>query len=515
MEPINRGKGTTDSERYLAQLADKTFLELWSYPNSFIDKRNGRLGTGKEFCDLLVVCGNDIIIFSDKSVTWPASPDINLSWARWYRRAISKSVDQIRGAERWLRDYPNRIFIDPHCTQKLPVPLAAPERRQIHGIAIALGAEEACKRHYGDRDGSIILLPSLKGAAHIDPKRTEYMPFAIGDVDPLGPFVHVFDKVGLDLVMSELDTITDFVQYLQARQQVIRHEKLLYSPNEAELLSIYLKTVDERGRHSFPLPEVLGGDPDHQLLLAEGMYRELISHAAYKAKKTANETSYIWDQLIRLFTDNIIAGTSVGIMGELPTAALAEPGLRVMAREDRTIRRALGSAFASALSEAERQKQDRFARVILPNRAFGDPEAVAYVFLILAYPTGIQLKKGYQQYRNTRVAMLLTYCQAVLYEHRTLKRAIGIALDASSRVTGRQGGSEDLVMFEVSEWTPDLEREVEERRSRYDVLVPERIRVGRYSMQEYPELPEQLPSRQQRRAMARQLKKQNRPGRGA
>jgi hypothetical protein len=186
-------------------------------------------------------------------------------------------------------------------------------------------------------------------------------------------------------------------------------------------------------------------------------------------------------------------------MGELPTAALAEPGLRVMAREDRTIRRALGSAFASALSEAERQKQDRFARVILPNRAFGDPEAVAYVFLILAYPTGIQLKKGYQQYRNTRVAMLLTYCQAVLYEHRTLKRAIGIALDASSRVTGRQGGSEDLVMFEVSEWTPDLEREVEERRSRYDVLVPERIRVGRYSMQEYPELPEQLPSRQQRR----------------
>ena len=106
MEPINRGKGATDSERYLAQLADKTFLGLWSYPNSFIDKRNGELGTGKEFCDLLVVCGNDIIIFSDKSVTWPGSPDINLSWARWYRRAISKSVDQIRGAERWLREHP-------------------------------------------------------------------------------------------------------------------------------------------------------------------------------------------------------------------------------------------------------------------------------------------------------------------------------------------------------------------------------------------------------------------------
>jgi hypothetical protein len=53
MEKINRSLGTTPSERYLAKLADRTFLNLWSYPNLFIDRKEGAKGTGKELCDLL------------------------------------------------------------------------------------------------------------------------------------------------------------------------------------------------------------------------------------------------------------------------------------------------------------------------------------------------------------------------------------------------------------------------------------------------------------------------------
>jgi hypothetical protein len=59
---------------------------------------------------------SDVVIFSDKSIGWPNSDDLALSWSRWYRRAVVKSVEQIRGAERWLRQYPDRIFIDPGCT---------------------------------------------------------------------------------------------------------------------------------------------------------------------------------------------------------------------------------------------------------------------------------------------------------------------------------------------------------------------------------------------------------------
>jgi hypothetical protein len=53
--PIVRGSGATPSEKYLARLADRSFLNLWSYPNTFIDKRVRGKGDGKELCDLLVV----------------------------------------------------------------------------------------------------------------------------------------------------------------------------------------------------------------------------------------------------------------------------------------------------------------------------------------------------------------------------------------------------------------------------------------------------------------------------
>src|SRR5262245_49748663 len=120
MAEIKRGVGTTASERYLARLGDRTFLNLWSYPNVFIDKKVGGNGDGKELCDLLIVCGNDVLIFSDKTIAWPLGDNIETSWNRWFRRAVQNSVDQIRGAERWIDKFPDRIFVDRQCQQKLP-----------------------------------------------------------------------------------------------------------------------------------------------------------------------------------------------------------------------------------------------------------------------------------------------------------------------------------------------------------------------------------------------------------
>src|SRR5436189_5983286 len=96
---IARGAGLTPSEKYLASLADKAFLNLWSYPNLFIDRKQGGKGDGKELCDLLVVCGDDILIFSDKTVAWPTVDEFQIAWSRWYRAAIEQSVATIRGAE--------------------------------------------------------------------------------------------------------------------------------------------------------------------------------------------------------------------------------------------------------------------------------------------------------------------------------------------------------------------------------------------------------------------------------
>jgi len=84
---------------------------------------------------------------------------------------------------------------------------------------------------------------------------------------------------------------------------------------------------------------------------------------------------------------------------------------------------------------------------------------------------------------------------------------VGVAIDASSRVTGRKGGSEDLIAVEVAEWTPELEQEVQERRRHFDVLSPRNVRAGRYVDPEKLRRPNSGLSRQQRRALERMARK--------
>ena len=250
MIAIIRGFGTTPSEQYLAKVAEKTFLNLWSYPNLFIDKKEKGKGTGKELCDLLVVFGDDVIIFSDKSVGWPNVEDVHLAWRRWYRRAIQKSVEQIRGAERWITEFPGRVFLDPACAQRLPIDLPNPDKRRVHGVIVAVGANEACRRYYPASSGTFVVAPRVKGDDHFSPDK-DVDPFTIGDVNPDGSFVHVFDDHALDAVMRELDTVSDFTNYLIRREKIMRPEKLLAAAGEEDLLAYYLQAQDTNRQHDF------------------------------------------------------------------------------------------------------------------------------------------------------------------------------------------------------------------------------------------------------------------------
>ena len=507
MKPIQRGRGVTESERYLARVADATFLKLWSYPNTYIDRKKRAGETGKELCDLLVVCGDEVIIFSDKSITWPQSDNTDLNWSRWYRRAVKASVDQIRGAERWLREFPDRVFLDPACDQKLPVTLPPLPQRKVHRIAIALGAQSACAQFFDDEDGSLLIYPALKGDNHTDKSARVYSPFAIGDVDPDGPFVHVFDKTALDLIMREMDTVTDFVRYLDERRQFIRDQRLALASNEGGLLAIFMQTVAKDSHyHCFPKPEDLGADSPCSIVVPPGLYEDFIASASYQTKKINDQVSYIWDRLIETFVDNILDGTSVRVLGGELSAQDAEPALRIMAREPRFVRRMLGESVYWALEKAERIREDRFIRVMMPNELFFD-QGTAYLIMILAYPENFELGGGYQQYREARVRMLEAYCYSLLYDNRNLKCVVGIALDASSKVTKRRGGSEDLMVIQVDVWDTELERSVREARALFDVLRPERIQGSYSKLTEYPQPAPPFQNRQQRRAAERERKK--------
>ncbi len=101
-------------------LCEKSFLSLWSYVGLHNDKAKGQ-----EICDLLVVFGDHVIIFSDKNCLFGSSGNIVLDWSRWFRKAITKSIDQVYGAERWIRLHSDRIFLDQAATVPLPISLGS------------------------------------------------------------------------------------------------------------------------------------------------------------------------------------------------------------------------------------------------------------------------------------------------------------------------------------------------------------------------------------------------------
>ena len=207
--------GVTPSERYLGQLCEQSFLSLWCYPNVFNDKGIENGGTGKEVCDLLVVFGDNIIIFSDKSCEFKETGRLSVDWNRWYRKSIRKSIDKLHGAERWITQHPHRLYLDDRCTQPFPLDFPPLDRRKVHRIAVALGAKDACRSFYGGGSGSLRICSDQDPLMLSDDERQK--AFTIGGPDIQDGCVHVFDDVTLDVLMRELDTIADFCEYLQKR----------------------------------------------------------------------------------------------------------------------------------------------------------------------------------------------------------------------------------------------------------------------------------------------------------
>src|ERR1700733_3070736 len=105
--PIVKSPGVTPTERLLAELCERSFLRLWSYPNPYKDDR-------KELCDLLAVFENHVFIFFDRESLQidKNAQDAAISWARWKRDVIDSQIRSAKGAERYLKSG-RKAFLDP------------------------------------------------------------------------------------------------------------------------------------------------------------------------------------------------------------------------------------------------------------------------------------------------------------------------------------------------------------------------------------------------------------------
>lgn len=470
-------------------MARRSFLTLWSYANVYTDEGRGTgKGDGKELCDLLVVFGHHVILFSDKDCEYKAHREPKVAWARWYRRSIETSARQLAGAKSWIERFPDRIFLDRQCKHPLPIKLPAKEHRRIHLVTVARGATASAVEHWmsvaeqlaltdksklfagpaGPSSGSLMLCTEIEKDEHYD------KPFQIGW--PLGrsQCLHVFDDETLDVVLSVLDTVPDFVRYLEKKEEVLRRPgQHLIVPGEEDLLAMYLSSTKNGDvEPSFPPPS--GGDM--LVVLREGAWKELVADKSFRARAKANRVSYHWDTLIEFQTSHLIAGSAHSINGNYDTASI-EHVLRKMAEETRIRRRALGAAVHRARSINKRGK--RYTCTVLGPRT----KARAYVILTLPKPGDM----SYEEYVEHRRYQLATYCEGCAVNVPWVQEVVGIAMEPYATKTI----SVDYMLMTLrdkdqwAEAAPAVQKRLEEEKMWHAPAM----KVRRVTNQELPQIP--------------------------
>lgn len=458
---IERADGVTPSEQYLKRLCDRAFLSLWSYSGVYRDQKQGGKGQGKELCDLLVVFDEHIIIFSDKYIEFHDSENAQVAWSRWYRKAVKESAEQIYGAERWIKAFPKRIFLDRDCARPFPIDFPNLDRAKFHRIIIAHGVAKSCKNYFDGGSGSLLLNNEIIGDNHVG---DDCLPFSIGQVNTSKGYVHVFDDVTLDVILRTLDTVSDFVNYLEKKEKFLSGQIKVVVTGEEELLAFYLQRINKFGEHDFVLPK----ESLNAFSLDEGFWDDFIKSPERKSQLEADRISYSWDALIETFNHHILNGTQ---HYAYPTEVTQQEKIvRFLARENRTQRRMLIKSIYELLAKTP---PDRHAvRVSTPTHA-GDPY---YVFLLLPRYEG----QSEDDYREMRLDVLYTYCMVTKYKFPAAKDIIGFATES-----GRgEYGTEDLTYLDAREWTEESQEKAKEFHNKIGLLKT----VNQFHMKEleYP-----------------------------
>lgn len=423
--------GVTPTERVLFTLCRESFLRLWSYANVYRDQGKRNDGDGKELCDVVVVFGDDVILFSDKSCTFPKTGNIDVDWARWYRRSIDASQRQLAGAERWIRNFPSRVFIDRSCSKSLHIPLPPPHRMRVFKIIVATGAAERCRGYFEGGSGSFILKKNMGGDAGAANQARE-SPFTVPLQSQDGEVFHIVNEATLSVMLNELDTIADFVSYLTAKEQIVKSRTGITISGEENLVGLFLGAGAK-------LPEAVAiwADGFDSLYLEDGVYSNVLARPDYQNYVSANRISYFWDYLIDSHTRAVLEGTLVD--GSVKTVSANEELLRVLAREPRVKRRLLAEAYLDWIAHA-------------PSGEIGSRIADLGGDTLYVFQVHPESGSDYSDYRKDRQEYLVQYCFLAAWRRRDKKLVIGMV----TRGVDPFSDGYDMVIWPIDAWTEEM-----------------------------------------------------------
>ena len=420
----NKSTGVTATERMLAGFCERSFLKLWSYPNPYKDD-------GHELCDLLAVFGNDVFIFFDREAVLPDDPEKDplVLWNRWKRNVIDRQVKTAHGAERYIRSG-RPIFLDGKRAQPFPFEFDR-EIVTVHKIIVAHGAKDAC-----ERASSANVYGSL-AITYSESYGESTAPFHIG-IDKRCP-VHILDSLNMPIVLSELDTVSDFASYLREKVRAISALDYLSYCGEEDLLGHYFLNYDDTTKR-----HVIGSTKQEVtgVLIGEGEWRGFYQSAVYKNTKKEDRISYFWDGLIQRTCQNSLDGT----LGGNSDLLRGQSAIYEMVKEPRFMRRALADKILAAVQRFPDTGSFTRQVTLLPSFEIN----VAYVLLQLRVPEPLRSESDF---REKRQAILEIACGAAKNKFPYLVKVIGIGIEAP-KFAG-DSNAEDFILMPCERWSAE------------------------------------------------------------
>lgn len=381
------------AENFVYELAQQSFLSDWCYQNPM-------WSDGKELCDLLIV-------FGDVAIIWQVKDLKQKKDGKYDKKQVEKNLKQLLGAKRRLFDLKDRII--------LKNPRRGDENFDPNTIK------------------EIYLISALVGEGE------DYYEFVKKTKDKI---VHIIDRKSTEILLNELDTIRDFVDYLKEKERFLSLDlKINISGGEEELLAFYI--LNER---SFKKLEEGG-----YVILQEGFWEDLINKPEFQAKKEEDKVSYFWDFLID--------------KAHLSKDKDYELVAREMAKLNRFERRFKSKAFFEGQAKANLDKKNTFYRGTFSENG------ITYCFLYAKSPN-----------REVRKNRLAEVCFATRDHFKENKKVLGIATELE--ILSKH--SFEFCFLNFPEWTEKEEKIANEIKEKLGIFQNQE--VSHFWDNEYPSI---------------------------
>lgn len=415
---IERGIPVNTTEKTLSDLCDLAFLKLWSFPNPYKEP-------GKELCDVLVVFDNNIIIFSVKNIKYNENKGL-AGWQRWKRKAIDESITQINGAEKWIKNHPDQIYLNKNCNTIIPI--NSKKKFKIYRIVVAHGISDSIANIPGNTSGSL----GIKYSDNNDFEDVQYFVEL-----PKSPIYHILDSANLEILLKELDTITDFINYLKEKEKAIKLSKIVTYTGEEDVMGQYLRTIEpETGKH------YILKDKNKDLIVdfENIIWKNFSNSYEYKEKKILDKSSYLWDKYLQQLCEYALNGE---LTGNIDIFQESSP-IKEMAKESRFYRRILSGGIIQSVNYFPEIADDYTRQVRL---IMSEDNKSAYVFLQIKYNE----QDDYETVvRPKRRQMLNIACGTLKNKHSFLQKIVGIAINSPKH---HIYADQDYILLDCKKWT--------------------------------------------------------------